>query len=120
MQKRVMDTPNIDVLFETQTIGLFGENSLEGAHLVKAKDTDREEYMDIAIDGFFLAIGHKPNTDIFLPALHVDENGYIKTIQLQRIFQEYLQPEMWLILVTGKLLQPQLLVVRLQSMLKNI
>lgn len=52
MQKRVMDTPNIDVLFETQTIGLFGENSLEGAHLVKAKDTDREEYMDIAIDGF--------------------------------------------------------------------
>ena len=40
-------------------IGLFGENSLEGAHLVKAKDTDREEYMDIAIDGFFLAIGHK-------------------------------------------------------------
>ena len=81
MQKRVMDTPNIDVLFETQTIGLFGENSLEGAHLVKAKDTDREEYMDIAIDGFFLAIGHKPNTDIFLPALHVDENGYIKTIE---------------------------------------
>ena len=74
-----MDTPNIDVLFETQTIGLFGENSLEGAHLVKAKDTDREEYMDIAIDGFFLAIGHKPNSVIFKPWVKTDETGYILT-----------------------------------------
>lgn len=81
MQKRVMDTPNIEVLFETQTIGLFGEKSLKGAHLVKAQGTNREEYMDIAIDGFFLAIGHKPNTDIFRPALHVDEAGYIKTVE---------------------------------------
>ena len=79
MQERVMGSPNIEVLFETQTIGLFGENGVEGAHLVKYKGTDHEEYVDIAIDGFFLAIGHKPNSDIFKPYLDTDEVGYILT-----------------------------------------
>ncbi len=78
MQERVMGSENIEVLFETQTVGLFGENGVEGAHLVKYKGTDREEYVDIAIDGFFLAIGHTPNTKAF-PAITTDEAGYIVT-----------------------------------------
>lgn len=78
MQERVMGSPNIEVLFETQTVGLFGENGVEGAHLVKYKGTDHEEYVDIAIDGFFLAIGHTPNTKAF-PAITTDEAGYIVT-----------------------------------------
>lgn len=79
MQQRVFDNPKIEVLFNTNTVGLFGENGVEGAHLVKFKGTDKEENLDIAIDGFFLAIGHKPNTDVFKKYIELDENGYIKT-----------------------------------------
>lgn len=77
MQKRVMDKENITVLFNTRTIGLFGEEFLEGAHLVEFAGTDKERKLDIKIDGFFLAIGHKPNTDIFKGKLELDEQGYI-------------------------------------------
>lgn len=80
MQERVFKTPNIKVLFEHNTVGLFGENGVEGAHLVKRKGEADEEMVDIAIDGFFLAIGHKPNSDIFKPWIDTDEVGYIKTI----------------------------------------
>ena len=80
MQERVMNTPNIKVLFEHNTLGLFGENGVEGAHLVKRKGEPDEELVDIAIDGFFLAIGHKPNSDVFKPWVQTDEIGYIKTI----------------------------------------
>ena len=78
MQERVMQTPNIEILFEHNTIGLFGENGVEGAHLVKRKGEADETLVDIAIDGFFLAIGHKPNTDLFADYLDRDEEGYIK------------------------------------------
>lgn len=77
MQKRVMDKENITVLFNTRTLGLFGEEFLEGAHLVEFAGTDKERKFDIKIDGFFLAIGHKPNADIFQGKLELDEQGYI-------------------------------------------
>lgn len=79
MKKRVEDRENIEILFECNTVGLFGEEGVEGAHLVRGKGTDHEEFFDIAIDGFFLGIGHKPNTDIFKDYLELDEQGYIIT-----------------------------------------
>lgn len=80
MQERVMNAENIEVLFEHNTIGLYGENGVEGAHLVKRRGEADEETVDIQIDGFFLAIGHKPNSDVFKEWLETDEVGYIKTI----------------------------------------
>ncbi len=80
MQERVLNTENIEVLFEHNTVGLFGENGVEGAHLVKRRGEADEENVDINIDGFFLAIGHKPNSDVFKEWLETDEVGYIKTI----------------------------------------
>lgn len=80
MQKRVMSTENIEILFEHNTIGLFGDNGVEGAHLVKRKGESDEEMVDIAIDGFFLAIGHKPNSDVFKEWLDTDEIGYLKKV----------------------------------------
>lgn len=79
MQERVLNNPKIEVLFEHNTIGLFGENGVEGAHLVKRLGEADETRYDIAIDGFFLAIGHKPNSDIFKPWVKTDEVGYILT-----------------------------------------
>ena len=80
MQQRVKERENIEILFEHNTLGLFGENGVEGAHLVKRKGEPDEELVDIAIDGFFLAIGHKPNTEIFSDWLDMDEIGYLKKI----------------------------------------
>lgn len=80
MQQRVMEAENIEILFEHNTVGLFGENGVEGAHLVKRMGQSDEERMDIAIDGFFLAIGHKPNSDVFKEWLDTDEVGYLKKI----------------------------------------
>lgn len=78
MQRRVFEKENIEVLFNTNTVGLFGEEFVEGAHLVEFKGTEKERLYDIAIDGFFLAIGHKPNTDVFAKYINLDETGYIK------------------------------------------
>lgn len=80
MQKRVLENEKIEVLFEHNAIGLFGENGVEGMHLVKRQGMADEERYDVEIDGFFLAIGHKPNSDVFRPAIECDEVGYIKTI----------------------------------------
>ncbi|MDR1783692.1 MAG: FAD-dependent oxidoreductase, partial [Dysgonamonadaceae bacterium] len=80
MQDRALNHPKISVLFNTNTLGLFGDNGVEGAHLVRFMGEANEEKFDIAIDGFFLAIGHKPNSDIFRDYLEMNETGYIKTV----------------------------------------
>ncbi len=79
MQDRVFSNDKIEVLFNTNTLGLFGEEFLEGAHLVEYMGEPDERKYDIAIDGFFLAIGHQPNTGIFKGQVELDEAGYIKT-----------------------------------------
>ena len=80
MQRRVKETENIEILFEHNTLGLYGTDGVEGAHVVRRKGEPDEERYDLPIDGFFLAIGHKPNSDIFKPWLDTDETGYIITI----------------------------------------
>ena len=79
MRKRVEEKENIEILYNTNTLGLFGENGVEGAHLVRFKGEANEEKYDIQIDGFFLAIGHKPNTDLFKGQLELDPQGFIVT-----------------------------------------
>ena len=80
MQERLFKTQNVEILWEHQTKGLFGDGVVEGADLVKKQGTPEEEEVKIKIDGFFLAIGHKPNSDIFWDYLETDQVGYIKTI----------------------------------------
>jgi len=80
MQERVLKNPKIEVLFEHETLGLTGEGVVQGANLVKRKGQADEKQIHIDIDGFFLAIGHTPNSGIFKPWIETDEVGYIKTI----------------------------------------
>lgn len=79
MQDRVFATPNIEVLFEHQTLGLGGTDGVESASLVYRKGEADERRVEIKIDGFFLAIGHHPNTEVFGKYIETDEAGYIKT-----------------------------------------
>lgn len=79
MQDRVAQNPKIEVLYETNTLGLYGDDGVEGAHLVYKKGEEGERKYDLPIDGFFLAIGHKPNSDVFKPWIQTDETGYIIT-----------------------------------------
>lgn len=79
MQERVLNHEKIEVLFEHNAVGLFGEDGVEGVHLVKRLGEADEARYDVAIDGFFLAIGHKPNSDVFKPWVDTDETGYIVT-----------------------------------------
>ena len=79
MQDRVMNNEKIEVLFETNTLGLYGDNGVEGAHLVHRKGESDERRYDLPIDGFFLAIGHNPNSDIFKPWIETDDAGFIMT-----------------------------------------
>ncbi len=80
MAERTMKTKNIEILWKHQTIGLFGDGVVEGATLIKNKGEEGEEEVKIKIDGFFLGIGHKPNSEIFADYIDTNEIGYIKTI----------------------------------------
>lgn len=79
MRDRVAANEKIEVLFETNTVGLFGQDGVEGAHVVWRKGMPDEKHYDIAIDGFFLAIGHHPNSRVFAPWIKTDEAGFILT-----------------------------------------
>jgi len=81
MADRVKNTPNIEILWKHQVKGLFGEdNVVEGANLVKNLGEENEEEVKINVSGFFLGIGHKPNSDIFKEYIEMDNVGYINTI----------------------------------------
>lgn len=80
MQERVMSNEKIEVLFEHNAVGLYGEDGVEGVRLVKRMGQPDEERYDLPIDGFFLGIGHEPNSGIFKPYLETDEVGYILTV----------------------------------------
>lgn len=74
MQHRVMNTPNIEVHWNSVTDEVLGEKEVEG---VRIKDVNSGETTDLKVTGFFVAIGHKPNTDIFKDWLKLDDTGYI-------------------------------------------
>jgi len=76
MIHRVENTPNIEILYHHETVELLGEQSVSG---VRVKNNQTGEEKEIAITGFFVAIGHEPNTQIFKGALDLDSNGYIVT-----------------------------------------
>lgn len=76
MENRVKNTPNIEVMYNTETVEVLGDKTVTG---IKVKNTETGEESEVPADGFFLAIGHKPNTDIFKGQLEMDEVGYIKT-----------------------------------------
>lgn len=80
MQERVMQTSNIEILFENTPTGLYGKDGLEGVHLTYRAGEEDEHKYDLDIDGFFLAIGHHPNSTLFTQWLPTDEAGYIQTI----------------------------------------
>jgi thioredoxin reductase (NADPH) len=77
MQKRVLDNPKIEVLFDTATDEILGEHAVEA---VRVKNLVTHETREIPVHGFFVAIGHEPNSKIFQDYLHHDEQGYLKTI----------------------------------------
>lgn len=77
MQQRVLNNPKIEVLFEHNTLALTGEGKVQGADLVFRKGEPDEAVKHIAIDGFFLAIGHHPNTELFKDFVARDAEGYI-------------------------------------------
>ncbi len=79
MQKRVFAAANIEILFEYQVAGLTGESKVNGADLIYRKGTADESKHHIDIDGFFLGIGHEPNSAVFKPYIETDDNGYIIT-----------------------------------------
>ncbi|MDG1747617.1 MAG: thioredoxin-disulfide reductase [Bacteroidia bacterium] len=78
MQHRVLTTPNIEVLYNTETDEILGEQAVEGVRILNNKTNETRE---IPIKGFFVAIGHTPNTEIFKPFIDMDDQGYIITEQ---------------------------------------
>ena len=80
MQKRVFNTGNIEMLWKHQTKEVLGDQGVSGLELWKNKGEEGEETVKIDRDGFFLAIGHTPNSDIFKEYLDTDEVGYVQTV----------------------------------------
>jgi thioredoxin reductase (NADPH) len=76
MADRVKNTPNIEILFNTETDEVLGDGA--GVTGVRAKNSITGEMTEIACKGFFVAIGHQPNTEIFKDYINLDETGYIK------------------------------------------
>jgi thioredoxin reductase (NADPH) len=77
MQQRVLQTPNIKVYWNTETVEILGESKVEA---VRIKNNQTGETSDIPVSAFFVAIGHQPNSNIFQPFIDMDETGYILTI----------------------------------------
>jgi thioredoxin reductase (NADPH) len=78
MQQRVLNTPNIEVHWNSETEEVLGDDTgVTGVRLLNNKTGEKK---DISVQGFFLAIGHKPNTDIFKGQLEMDDSGYVKVI----------------------------------------
>jgi thioredoxin reductase (NADPH) len=77
MQDRVKNTPNIKIYWNSETDEILGEKTVEA---VRIKNNQSGEKLEVPIKGFFVAIGHTPNSDIFKGFLDMDEAGYIKTI----------------------------------------
>ena len=75
MQNRVFNAPNIEIMWESQTKEVLGDQTVTGVML-----TTKNGEKEIAVDGFFLAVGHHPNSELFSKWLETDANGYIKTI----------------------------------------
>ena len=79
MQQRLQSKENVEILFKTNLVGLFGENGVEGARIVHDKGEATERFSELEIDGVFLAIGHKPNTEFLAGQIELDKEGYIIT-----------------------------------------
>ncbi|MEN9950187.1 MAG: hypothetical protein RLY85_939 [Bacteroidota bacterium] len=77
MQDRVLNTPNIKVYWNTDTDEILGDKNVTGVRIIDNKTGEKQE---IPVSGFFVAIGHQPNSDIFKPFIQMDEAGYIQTI----------------------------------------
>lgn len=120
MVHRVMNTSNIEVKFNHELVAIEGENNLVERAVAINNITNEKSTIDV--HGIFIAIGHKPNTEVFGGQLDLDENGYILTEKdlPEQTFLVYLQREMFRITYTDRQLQLQEVVVWLQWMLKNI
>ena len=93
----------IEVLFEYNVVGLFGDNGVEGMNVVKRWGESDEERYSLPIDGFFLAIGHKPNSDIFKEYIDTDEVGYIITMvtaPCTKVLGAFAAGRLWMIPIT--------------------
>lgn len=77
MQKRVINNPKIEILWNSETEEILGQDVVNGVRIFNNKTGEKRE---IAISGFFVAIGHQPNTEIFKDFIQMDSSGYIKTI----------------------------------------
>ena len=120
MKKRVEENEKIEILYETNTLGLYGENGVEGAHLVYRKGEADERKYDLPIDGFFLAIGHKPQSDLFRDFVDVDEQGYIKVDSPTQATKVCLPPAMCVTRAIVRPLSQQARVPRLPSTPRSI